>query len=85
MKDTGTDMERIFFDMMLSKSGEDRLGMGFDMFDTAKRLVMASIVNGSPGLSEAQIRVEVLERFYAGDVPAGVMAGCRKNIEALRK
>ncbi|MBI5409790.1 MAG: hypothetical protein HZA14_10530 [Nitrospirae bacterium] len=42
MKDTHPVMEERFFRMIMEKTGEERLKMGFDMCATARRLVTAS-------------------------------------------
>ncbi len=77
MKDTSQEIEERFFDMMSAKSGAERLRMGFDMFETAKRLVKASIADDAPGLSDVEVRLAVFDRFYGEDLPEDVMARCR--------
>ncbi|MBI5970173.1 MAG: hypothetical protein HY884_03355 [Deltaproteobacteria bacterium] len=77
MKDTSQEVEERFFDMMLSRSGTERLRMGFDMFETAKRLVTAAIVDNAPGLSDADVRLAVFDRFYGEDLPEDARARCR--------
>jgi len=38
-------MEDKFLEMMMEKSGEERIKMGFEMFDLARKSIIASIIN----------------------------------------
>ena len=42
MKDTDQSIEKRFFEMMMKKSGEERIRMGFEMFELAKKSIIAS-------------------------------------------
>lgn len=64
MKDTSPDIESRFLDMIMKKSGEERLKMGFSMFDTARRQVIASIKSEMPDIDERELRRQVFLRFY---------------------
>lgn len=37
MKDTSLEMESYFIELIMKKSGQERLKMGFSMFDMARR------------------------------------------------
>lgn len=43
MRDTHPSIEEKFIKMIMKKSGEERIKMGCDMNETAKRLVIASV------------------------------------------
>lgn len=64
MKDTTSEMESKFLDMMMSKSGEDRLRMGFSMFETARRQIITAIREERPDIDERELRKRVFLRFY---------------------
>ncbi len=64
MKDTSPEIESRFMDMMMSKSGVERLMMGFAMFETARRQVIASIKGERPDIDEKELRRQVFLRFY---------------------
>lgn len=64
MKDTGPEVESRFREMMMKKSGEERLEMGFSMFETARRQVIASLRNENPDVDERGIKKHVFLRFY---------------------
>jgi len=67
MNDTNSDADTQFKNLMMSKSGEQRLLMGCSMFDAAKKIVLSSICNRRPGISDVEIRREIFLRFYGPD------------------
>lgn len=69
MKDTGPEIEEIFFNMMMAKSGEERLKMGFNMYEMSRKIVIASILQDNPGMSDKEIKVSLFNRFYGNDLP----------------
>jgi len=64
MSDTHPDVGIQFQNLMMCKSGEQRLLMGFSMFDTAKQIMLSAIRNRQPGITDAEIRREIFLRFY---------------------
>lgn len=83
MKDTHPAIKERFFKMLMEKSGEERLKMGFDMDETVKRLVTASIfiLNENQAASKQDIKIAVFERFYGSDLSSEVR---QKIIEKMR-
>ena len=67
MKDTSPEIEQRYREMLLQRSGEERLKMGCSMHETAKALVRASIVEKSPNISPADLRKALFLRFYDND------------------
>ena len=67
-------MEKVFRDLLLARSGEERMKMGFSMTGMAKRQVAASVLESDPGASPDRIRVEVFFRFHEGDFSAREIA-----------
>ena len=67
MRDTPVDVDGRYRRMLLGRSGEDRLQMGFSMYSTARALVVASILAKEPGASPERIREAVFSRFYGRD------------------
>lgn len=51
MTDTSPEVERTFREMLLERSGEERLKMGCSMRATAQALVMASVLEKDPHAS----------------------------------
>lgn len=72
MKDTHPKIEERFFKMTMERSGEERLKMGFEMDETARRLVVASVLNEDLKASAANIRIAIFERFYGNDLSSGI-------------
>ena len=61
MNDTPPDVEKRYREMLLAKSGAERMAMGSSMFETARRMMIASF---PPGLSKDEFRVMLYERTY---------------------
>jgi len=45
----------------------ERLRMSSAMFESAKRLIAASVRHAEPGLSPAEVRVRIFDRLYGDD------------------
>lgn len=67
MRDTSPEIEKQFIAMMMERSGQERLKMGFSMFNLARKQALASISRNIPMASEEEIRKELFSRFYAED------------------
>jgi hypothetical protein len=65
MQDTSIEMQRIYHDLLMSKTGEERFLMGISMFQIARELVLASFPKD---LSEEQKRVLLMKRFYGREI-----------------
>ena len=64
MKDTAPEIESLFYQMIMEKSGVERLMMGFSMFDMARMQVEAGIRANKPNATIQEIRREIFLRFY---------------------
>ena len=67
MNDTHPEVAVRFRELMMGKTGQERLLMGCSMYDTAKEIVRSSIYNRRPGITEADMRREIFLRFYGQD------------------
>ncbi len=67
MNDTNHDVAIRFRELMMSKTGEQRLLMGCSMYDTAKQIVRSAIYNSRPGITEAEMKKEIFLRFYGSE------------------
>ena len=65
MEDTSIFVESLFLEIMMKGSGQERLKMGFPMFDMARRQVIESIKEGNPNAGMNDIKKELFLRFYA--------------------
>jgi hypothetical protein len=67
MRDTSPEIEKRFLEMVMGRSGQERLKMGFSMFNLARKQVLASIRTNKPTAGEEEIRKELFSRFYRED------------------
>jgi hypothetical protein len=67
MKDTYNDSEIAFARRFIAVEPIDRLRMVSDMFESAKRLITASVREAEPDISESELRVRIFDRLYADD------------------
>ncbi|MEA1965357.1 MAG: hypothetical protein U9O41_09615 [Candidatus Aerophobetes bacterium] len=67
MKDTSKEFSKLYKELLLTKSNEERLKMGCSMYETAKQLVEVSIREQRPHISSTEMLKEIFLRFYASD------------------
>lgn len=72
MNDTHPVIERMFVSMIMSKSGEERLDMGFEMYEFSRKIVQASI---NAREDSPEFIKELFLRFYGNDVTERVKQG----------
>ena len=70
MNDTSPDMESRYRAMIMERSGEERLKMGCSMFDAAKALMQAGILDQNPHTSPAEIRRYLFMQLYGHEFDA---------------
>jgi hypothetical protein len=61
MKDTTPEIEKRFPEMMMARSGAERLILGSRMFDAARAIVIASLPKD---LTEDEFKHRLFERIY---------------------
>jgi hypothetical protein len=61
MKDTNEKIERIYNEMMMKKTAEERVKMCFSMLNTARRIVLSTIKD------KKNWRKEIFMRFYGDE------------------
>jgi len=64
MFDTHPEIAVRYRELMMRKSGQQRVVMGCSMYDTAKQIVRSAIYNSRPGITDAEIKREFFLRFY---------------------
>ena len=67
MNDTHPDVAIRFRDLMMSKTGQQRLLMGCSMYDTAKKIVRSAIYNSRPEITDEDMKKEIFLRFYGNE------------------
>lgn len=71
MNDTSPEVERLVHEMMMSRSGEERLLMGAAMFDAARDMVIASLPKNLPPL---EFKRRLFERLYGFSIEQALEA-----------
>lgn len=71
MSDTSPEVEKMYREMLMERSGEERLIMGALMFDAAREVVIASLPKDLP---EDEFKRRLFERIYGRSIE-DVLAG----------
>ena len=77
MDDTPPEVRALFRRMLMERSGEERMLMGFEMHEFARQMVLASLPKG---MSEAERRYALFLRFYSNDFDAATKRKIRDAI-----
>ncbi|HEX8071269.1 MAG TPA: hypothetical protein VF546_15040 [Pyrinomonadaceae bacterium] len=72
MNDTAPEVAALMRELLLRRSGAERLVMGALMFDAARALVVASL---PPDLPPGEFKRRLFERIYGFPLPEGFDAG----------
>ncbi len=67
MTDTAAHVERLYRELLMQRSGEERLLMGCRMFDSARALVRASLGDPDGTDHSPAMRVQLFLRTYGQD------------------
>jgi hypothetical protein len=65
MNDTPPEIAARMREMLMARSGAERVRMGCEMFDAARAMALASF---PPGLPEIEVKRRLCERFYGNEV-----------------
>ena len=82
MNDTHPDIAIRFRDLMMSKSGEERLLMGFSMYAAAREIVRSAILAQRPDITPQEMRKEIFLRFYGHEFCQADREKISKEIES---
>lgn len=66
-KDTSPEITLCFREMLMKKSGQERLQMGFSMYDLARDQVTASLKVKASSADSREMRKWIFLRFYGQD------------------
>ena len=83
MKDTPPEMDARYRDMLMQRSGEERLMMGCAMRETARALVEASIREQDPQATPEAVRKGLFLRFYGHEFDANSREKILDAIESV--
>lgn len=85
MNDTNPSVESVFIEMMMKKSGQERMMMGFSMFEMARRQVVASVKMNNPDADIKEIRREIFLRFYGQDFSPEEREKILSKLDAVKR
>jgi hypothetical protein len=66
--DTHPKMQQLYNDLLMQKSGEERLMMASEMFGVAKEIAIQDILSKQPNLTTGEVRAELFLRFYGHEI-----------------
>ena len=67
MTDTSEDARQKQREIILSKTVQERLVMGLQMMEDVRQIVLNSIRIKNPGISEVDLKIEFVKRYYKND------------------
>lgn len=67
MEDTPTHIHQKQLEIILSKTMQERLAMGLQMMEDTRLIVMRGIRQQNPGISETEVKIEFIKRYYKDD------------------
>jgi hypothetical protein len=63
--DTSPEFEKLYRNLLMAKSPDERFRMGLSMCESARAIVLSSLPEG---LSEVERKVALLYRYYGNDL-----------------
>ena len=75
LTDTSPEIARMVHDRLMVRSGAERFQMGAQMFEAARRMVLASL---PADLSESERKRRLFERIYDEPLPANMSASSQE-------
>jgi hypothetical protein len=69
MRDTSLEVEQKFREILLARSGAERMLMGASMYETARAFVLASLPHD---LSPDELKRKLFERFYGSEIDESI-------------
>jgi hypothetical protein len=77
MMDTRPDVARLYHEMLMARSGAERLRMGCDLFMAARSLALAGLRAESPGDLPARLFLRFYGRDFGPDQRAAIVGRIR--------
>ena len=67
MEDTSPEIKKKMIEMIQLKTPSERCEMGCSMIETSKHLILCSILNEQPNITQNELRVELFLKFCRDD------------------
>lgn len=81
MDDTSPEIKRIVLELMMKRTGVERMKMAAGMFDAARTIAMASF---SSQLTDIEVKDQLCARFYRGEVDVDAFSLALRRNRLLR-
>ena len=85
MSDTLAATEAYLETRYRERSAGERVEMACGMFSAAVQLARAGICMSEPGLSELELRIRLIKRFYGDEFPPEFLAAVAARLESAVK
>lgn len=85
MKDTTREAQQLQRNIIHSKTDHERAMMGIDMIESTRKIVINSIKNEKPHLSEREVIAELFERYYGQEFSREEKQVIKKGIIQYQK
>ena len=79
-RDTPLEVEIELDRLFAKRSGSKRVRMACEMFDAARVIAIGAIRSARPGISDAELRVELFDRLYGDDVDSEQQRTIRERL-----
>ena len=79
--DTSPEVERRYRELLLSRSGVERMRLGADMFQAARELALAGL--RADGVPEQELLPRLFLRFHGHELPPEVCAAVVARLRTL--
>ena len=80
MNDTSAEARANQLQVILRKSKTERLTMAIQMMEDVREMVLEGIKKQNPGISESDLKIEFLKRYYQNDLSADDLQGAILSI-----
>jgi hypothetical protein len=84
MNDTSPDAELRIRELWMARSPDERVRAACEMFDFARRVLIAGIHSEQPDITAEELRVKIFERTYGDEIEPALRASSRACARAAR-
>jgi len=82
VKDTPPEVDRRMTALFMSRTSDERVRAACEMFDLARKVMVAGIRSEHPDISATELRVKLFERTYGADFASGERARIISRLRA---
>lgn len=68
MQDTSNEIRKKHFEIIFSKTQQERFSMGVQMMEDVRTITLNSIRSQNPGITDVELKIEFIKRYYKNDL-----------------